>query len=104
MSEQSVSVVEFTEVEQGSPEGETLIGANLSVIESLEVELMVEVGSTAMSVKNLYSLKKGDIVSLNTNIDEPLKLILGDKVVAEGLLVAVDDQYGIEITNTAAVE
>lgn len=101
MSEQNVNVVEFTDVENNDSIGNSILGANLSVIESLEVELLVDVGSASLSVKELYELKKGQVVKLDSHVDQPLKLILGDNVVAEGVLVAIDEQYGIELTEIA---
>lgn len=104
MTEQKISVVEFTEVENEKVSGSPLISKDLSLIGELEVELEVEIGSTLITVNDLYSLKKGNILKLDSQIDQPLKIRLGEKIVAEGLLVAIEDQYGIELTQVASIE
>lgn len=103
MKENTVSVVELTEVEEinNTQEIPFLQGKNLDLIQDLPVQLEVKLGSFNTSVDNLYQLKEGSLVQLTTKVDEPVKIYLGENIVAEGIIVAVDEHYAIEITNLA---
>ncbi|ENW91575.1 FliM/FliN family flagellar motor switch protein [Acinetobacter dispersus] len=70
----------------------------LAVVEQVDVELIVEVGSAKLTIGELLSLKEGCLVKLDQSIDEPLKLYLKDHLVGYGKLVAVDDVLGFQIT------
>jgi len=103
MKENTVNVVELTEVEELDNPQETpfLQGKNLNVIHDLPVQLDVKLGSFNTSVENLYQLKEGSVMQLTTKVDESVKVYLGENTVAEGVIVAVDGHYAIEITNLA---
>lgn len=75
-----------------------LIKDKLSVVDQVEVELIVEVGSTKLTVGELLNLKQGSLIKLDQLVDEPLKLYLKDRLLGYGKLVAVDDMLGFQIT------
>ena len=50
-------------------------------------------------LKKLYELKSGSIVELNKLIGEPLNLVIKDQIIAKGEVVAVNNNYGIRLTN-----
>ena len=79
--------------------GNSLFGKDLSIVENVEVDLRVEVGSAILSVKELYSLKKGSLILLDQIIDSPLKLYIQDRLIGYGKLVAVDNVLGFQITS-----
>lgn len=80
---------------QNSP---NLIKDKLSVVDQVEVELIVEVGSAKLTVGELLNLKQGSLIKLDQLVDEPLKLYLKDRLLGYGKLVAVDDMLGFQIT------
>ncbi|MBC9229253.1 FliM/FliN family flagellar motor switch protein [bacterium SPL81] len=75
-----------------------LIKEKLSVVDQVEVELIVEVGSAKLTVGELLNLKHGSLIKLDQLVDEPLKLYLKDRLLGYGKLVAVDDMLGFQIT------
>ncbi len=77
---------------------------DISLIETLPVNLEVSIGNVEMTVKQLYQLKAGEVVKLDTEVNQPVKILFQKQLVAEGLLVAVDDHYGVEITNIAEMK
>ena len=44
---------------------------------------------------------QGDVVSMNELLDEPLTLLLNDRPVARGELLAIDDHFGVRILELA---
>lgn len=91
-----INLPTLTEVaEKNSP---NLIEDKLSVVDQVEVELIVEVGSAKLMIGELLNLKQGSLMKLDQLVDEPLKLYLKDRLLGYGKLVAVDDVLGFQIT------
>lgn len=92
----AIELEEATAVEGGplTP----LIKRDLNLIKHVQVELVVEIGSASLSVDELFALKAGDIVRLLEQVHEPATLCLDGKPVARGNLVAVQDNFAIQLT------
>ncbi len=43
--------------------------------------------------------KKGSVVTLDNQLNQPVDVLLNQKVVGRGMLVACGDYYGVEITD-----
>lgn len=97
---QAISPVEYSKVEV-APTGEPLLPVSLDLVGDIQVQLTGHIGRCTMSVAELYGLKKGTIVSLGSDVEEPITLTLNGKVVARGKLVAQDGQFALEITDVA---
>lgn len=76
-----------------------LIKRDMGLIKHVLVELSVDVGSAKMPVEEFFNLKAGDVVKLLQQVNEPVTLRLDGKAVARGELVAVDDNFGIQLTD-----
>ena len=84
--------------------GERLVPVFADVLADVSVELTVRLGSGSLSVKELLSLKNGATVVLDMPLNGLVDLYLNDAVVARGEIVAVDDHYGIRVTEVAELE
>lgn len=105
MKDSNVNVVELSEVDASinSDSQSFLNQSNIDLISEMPVQLNIEIGGFSITVEELYQLKPGMVMPIGTKIDEPVKICLGDNVVAEGILVASEEQYAIEVTNVAAI-
>lgn len=96
------TVVDHIELDEAQPVANSqlspLIKRDMGLIKHVMVELSVELGSAQVSVDELFALKTGDVVKLLKQVDEPATLCLDGKAVARGTLVAVDDNFGIQLT------
>lgn len=92
----AIELEEATAVEGGplTP----LIKRDMNLIKHVQVELVVEIGSASLSVDELFALKAGDVVKLLEQVHEPASLCLDGKPVARGNLVAVQDNFAIQLT------
>lgn len=95
-----INEIEYSQVDS-SPSGDTLIPMDLQLIGHLDVTLNAEIGRCQLSVAELYQVKKGQVLAFDSKIDDLIELKLGANVVARGRLVAMDDQYALEIVETA---
>lgn len=65
---------------------------------SLPVSIIVSVGSARMTIDQLLSLDADAILTLDAAIDDPVDLLIGERVIARGALVESDgDQGGIGV-------
>ena len=93
--------IELSELQQGKVGTEALVDRDFSLVKGVNVELEAVLGSATISVDKLFTMKVGEVIGLNETVDAPLNLVLDGKVVARGSLVAVDDCFGIKITEVA---
>ncbi|ULU23719.1 FliM/FliN family flagellar motor switch protein [Dyella terrae] len=97
MNEDTVAAEAIT-TKTEAPEVHPLIKRNLSLLGHVNVALDVVVGQANVSVDRLFSLAKGDVVTLDADMDAPVAIRLDGKIVAMGYLVAVGDQFGVKIS------
>ena len=71
---------------------------NLDLVLDVELPLVVRFGRTVMNLKTLTGLGPGSIVDMGRSPDDPVELLVSDKVVAYGEVVIVDGSYGLRIT------
>ncbi|MFA5034838.1 MAG: flagellar motor switch protein FliN [Candidatus Margulisiibacteriota bacterium] len=69
------------------------------VMGDIPIKVTVELGNAELSLKEILELAEGSIIELNRLAGEPLDLKVGGQLVAQGEVVAVDDYYGLRITN-----
>lgn len=99
VEESTIKFVAVQELGDVVTEGPEILANNYGLIGNLKVKLDVVVGSTEISVNELFALKKGSQLRLEQSLDCPLVLRLDGKNIATGKLVVVDDNFGIQILN-----
>ncbi len=72
--------------------------AGFNPLHDIKATLTVCVGTVVMTVGDLLKAKADEVLRLDSAIDEPVQILLEGKVVACGQLVAVDDHFGVRIT------
>jgi flagellar motor switch protein FliN/FliY len=74
----------------------------MDLIRNVKVRLSVSVGSCELTVRELFELQANSVVPLDKATKEPVDVLLDNKVIARGHLVAVDDSFGVRITEIVA--
>ncbi|MEE8638474.1 MAG: flagellar motor switch protein FliN [Candidatus Margulisiibacteriota bacterium] len=92
MEVKNVKFPEFGEGGKGEQIEQKLLG-------DIPVQATVELGQTELSLKEILELAEGSIIELNRLAGEPLDLKVGGQLIAQGEVVAIDDSYGLRITN-----
>lgn len=80
-------------------EGETGQKVNQKALGDIPVQVTVELGRTQMALRDILELAEGGIIELDRLAGEPLDLKVGGQLIAQGEVVAIDDFYGLRITN-----
>lgn len=98
----AVRRIELTELEIEAPRGRTLFDENAEVVRNIKVRLSVSVGKCEMTVKDLLGLREDAVVPLDKHVSEPVDILLDGKLIARGQLVAVDDSFGVRVSEIIA--
>jgi flagellar motor switch protein FliN/FliY len=72
---------------------------SLELILDIPLKVSVELGRTKILVQDLLKLHKGSVVELSKLAGEPLEVLVNDKVVAKGEVIAVNEKFGIRLTD-----
>ena len=77
---------------------------NLESPGTIPVEIQIRLGQVVMPLGELQQLHAGAVVTLDRSLDDPVEILAGNKVVARGEIVAVEDQLGVRILQVADSE
>src|SRR3954466_3280520 len=77
-------------------------GADLRRLHDVPVELAVEIGRTRMTIGETLELRPGSVVSLDRLAREPVDLLVNGKRIARGEVVAVDEEFGLRLTDVVS--
>ena len=77
---------------------------NLDLILDISVPVSVELGHTNMLIKDILALSQGSIVELDKVAGTPVDLLVRGKLLAQGEVVVVDENFGVKITNICGSE
>lgn len=95
-----------TPVEVSQPSFQTLDdshaqveGDNLDLLMDIPLNLSVVLGTSRKSVREILSFNTGSVIELEKLTDEPLDILLNGKLIAQGEVVVINDNFGVRITN-----
>ena len=71
---------------------------NIGLIMDVRLPMRVRIGSKRMLLKDVLSMDIGSVIELNQLANDPLEILIGDKVIALGEVVIIDGNFGIQIT------
>ncbi|MGG7048807.1 MULTISPECIES: flagellar motor switch protein FliY [unclassified Campylobacter] len=71
---------------------------NINLIMDVRLPIRVRIGSKRMLLKDVLTMDIGSVIELNQLANDPLEILIGDKVIAVGEVVIVDGNFGIQIT------
>lgn len=101
----SIQSVQFGTISPSGAEGlKTEDKRNLDLILDISVPVSVELGRTTMLIKDILALSQGSIVELDRIAGTPVDLLVRGKLLAQGEVVVVDENFGLKITNICGSE
>jgi flagellar motor switch protein FliN/FliY len=77
-----------------SPAAPLLMGVKLPI--------RVLLGRTQLCLRDIAQLGSGAVVELDCSPDDPVEIIVNDRVIAHGEVVVVSGNYGVRITKIAS--
>jgi flagellar motor switch protein FliN/FliY len=71
---------------------------NLDLLMHVPLQITAELGKCKMAVADVLKLGTGAIVELDRLAGGPVDLLVNNKLVARGEVVAVDENFGVRVT------
>ncbi|MBI1819239.1 MAG: flagellar motor switch protein FliN [Nitrospirae bacterium] len=72
---------------------------NIDFILDVPLKVSVVLGSVRMMIRDLLQLGQGSVVELDKLAGEAMEVHIGDKLIARGEVVVVNDKFGIRLTD-----
>ena len=71
---------------------------NISLIMDVKLPVRVRIGKKRMLLKDVLNMDIGSVIELNQLANDPLEILVDNRVIAQGEVVIVDGNFGIQIT------
>jgi len=71
---------------------------DIAFLHDIPVEVVVELGRTRLTIRELAELGTDEVLELERPADQPLDIVVGDRVYARGEVVMVGDRLALRIT------
>lgn len=75
---------------------------NLDLLMNVSLAVTAELGRCTMRVSDVLNIGRGSIVQLDRAAGSPVDVLVNDRLVARGEVVAVDDRFGVRVTEVVA--
>jgi flagellar motor switch protein FliN/FliY len=98
MSEEALATYDALEPEGDEPDE----SGDLDLVLDVPVEVSVEVGRTTMTIRETLAIAPGSIISLDRMAGEPVDLLVNGRRIARGEVVAVDEEFGLRVTEVVS--
>lgn len=74
----------------------------LDLLRGVQMEATVELGRTTMTINDLLALRSGNVVELDRAAGAPADLYVNGRLIAQGEVVVVDENYGLRILHVVS--
>jgi flagellar motor switch protein FliN/FliY len=82
----------------GSAAFEADEGNNINLIMDVRLPVRVRIGQKKMLLRDVLSMDIGSVIELNQLANDPLDILVDNHVIAQGEVVIVDGNFGVQIT------
>jgi flagellar motor switch protein FliN/FliY len=69
----------------------------LDMLAGLQMNVVVELGRTELTVSEVLGLGPGSVVELDRLAGEPVDILVNDRLIARGEVVVVDENFGVRV-------
>lgn len=79
-------------------------GGRNSAFMGVPIEVVISVGKAKPLVSDLVNLRRDSVITLDSKIDDPVELFIGDRLIARGELQEMENeegQLGVRLTEVA---
>ncbi|WP_353199620.1 FliM/FliN family flagellar motor switch protein [Sandarakinorhabdus sp.] len=72
--------------------------ARLGAFGAISVRLAIEVGGIRLKLADVLGMAPGQVHVLDRRVDQPVDVLISDRLVARGEIVSVGDKFGVRLT------
>ncbi len=80
------------------------IDVDLSFLLDIPLEVSIELGRTRMKISELLKIREKTVVGLKSLADEPVEILVNNKLIAKGEVVVEGGKYGIRVIEVLSRE
>ena len=74
------------------------LAPDLGAFGAISGRLSVEVGAVRMSLRDVMELQVGGVHALDRRVDQPVDVLINERLIARGEIVAIGDRFGVKLT------
>jgi flagellar motor switch protein FliN len=97
-----MSEINQTREDAPAPQSHQVDQSRIDVILDIDLPVVVRFGRTDLPLRTLTRLGPGSVIDLGRSPDEPVELMVSNRVVARGEVVIVGGNYGIRILDVVS--
>jgi len=86
------------------PKTPSPVDVNLSFLLDIPLEVSIELGRARMKISELLKIKEQTVVGLNSLANEPVEILVNNKLIAKGEVVVEGGKYGIRVIEVLSRE
>ncbi len=95
----NVKPAKFEDFGQPQPqEQQVVLDERLQLLFDVPLAVVVELGKTKMTLKQVMELGVGSLIELDKLTGEPVDILVNNKLIARGEVVVIDENFGVRIT------
>jgi flagellar motor switch protein FliN len=89
-------------IQRDETESRQVSNSRIDVILDIDLPVVIRFGRTELPIRSLTRLGPGSIVDLGRSPDDPVEVLVSDRVIARGEVVIVGGNYGIRILDVVS--
>lgn len=95
----TVSPVKFAPLVRDLPTSAvTGVLGNLELVKDVKMDVTVELGRTQLPLKEVLQLEDSSVIKLERLAGEPVDLLVNGRLIAQGEVVVIGNNFGVKIT------
>jgi len=102
LTEPLTLAVGWVGVSAGLAPADARAGSRIDVILDIDLPVVVRFGHTELPIRALSRLGPGSVIDLGRSPDDPVEVLVSNRVVARGEVVIVGGNYGVRILDVAS--
>lgn len=71
---------------------------SLGAFGAIAVRLSVEVGAVKLPLRDVLAMQVGAVHTLDRKVDAPVDVLINERLIARGEIVAIGDRFGVRLT------
>src|SRR5437016_4153584 len=78
--------------------------ASRDLLRDIELTVTIELGRARMTLADVMKLGEGSVLVLDRAADEPVDIVVNDRIVARGEVVVIDEKFAVRVTEILPVK
>ena len=105
MATEQNNAIHTEETEQIKPVGvDAGSDNNLDIVLDISLKAVARLGEVEMPISEILKLGPGSVIEIDRLIDEPIDLLVNERLVARGEVVTIDEKFALRVTEIVSKE